>query len=148
VTDLSQLFTDLVRSQIDLWNGVDADLREKAHTTLASVESLRAISSRDACRVNDIADELVITVGGASKIVDRLERQGLVERRANPADRRSSLVALTDAGRGELGRAAPIYDDALARRLGDRLDEVTRGQLARALRLLRTHPDTDREDTP
>ncbi|RKR74527.1 MarR family winged helix-turn-helix transcriptional regulator [Frondihabitans australicus] len=145
MTDLDQVFTDLVRFQIDLWNGVDADLREAADTSLASIESLRVIAARDVCRVNDIADDLRITVGGASKIADRLERAGLVERRANPVDRRSSLVALTREGRATLDRAAPVYEAALARRLGDRLDGATLDHLARALRLLRTEPT--REDS-
>ena len=80
----------------------------------------------------------MITVGGASKIVDRLESAGLVARRANPDDRRSSLVELTDAGRAELVRAGSAFDDALQRRLGDRLDAATLAQLARALRILRS----------
>ncbi|AMM20528.1 hypothetical protein AX769_10675 [Frondihabitans sp. PAMC 28766] len=156
--DLPAVFSDLVRAQIELWNGIDADLRERAGLSLASVESLRAIETRlraragagaagvgvagvgvaGTCRVNDIAADLVITVGGASKIVDRLESAGLVARRANPDDRRSSLVELTEAGRAELVRAGSAFDDALQRRLGDRLDAATLAQLARALRILRS----------
>ncbi|MGX1097784.1 MarR family winged helix-turn-helix transcriptional regulator [Amorphus sp. MBR-141] len=38
-----------------------------------------------------------------------LERRGLVERRANPSDRRSRLLALTDAGRRTLAAAVPVW---------------------------------------
>ena len=44
--DLPAVFSDLVRAQIELWNGIDADLRESAGLSLASVESLRAIETR------------------------------------------------------------------------------------------------------
>ena len=68
--------------------------------TLARVEALRVLDRRDgSCRVQDIADDLCITVGAASKLVDRLEHQGLARRATNPGDRRSSLIRLTDEGR-------------------------------------------------
>ena len=51
-----------------------------------------------AARVQELRTELGITVGAASKLVDRLERDGLVVRTAHPHDRRSSLVTLTAPG--------------------------------------------------
>jgi DNA-binding MarR family transcriptional regulator len=42
----------------------------------------------------------MITSGGMTNRVDRLERAGLVERRSDPKDRRGKLIALTDAGKG------------------------------------------------
>src|SRR4051812_30459433 len=67
-----------------------------------------------ACRVNDIAEQLSITIGGASQAGDRLQSRGLCERRANPADRRSSVVALTGAGADALRSAGPVFDAELA----------------------------------
>lgn len=54
--------------------------------------------------------------------VDELERDGLVERRADPADRRVRLVALTDTGRTALDRARTLVartEDELLADLGD-----------------------------
>jgi hypothetical protein len=45
--------------------------------------------------VFDIAEELSLTVGGTSKLVDRIEAAGHCVRRANPDDRRSSIIELT-----------------------------------------------------
>ena len=47
----------------------------------------------------DLSAEFAIGIGSTSKVVDRREARGWVERRPNPADRRSSLLALTDDGR-------------------------------------------------
>ena len=49
-------------------------------------------------------------------VLDRLERRGLIERAANPADRRSVLVRLTPGGRAHAARVATAYED-LERRL-------------------------------
>jgi DNA-binding MarR family transcriptional regulator len=127
--DLPFLFEQLVRYQIELWNAVDARLRSELGRTLGNLESMRVINARGTCRVNDIADDLIITVGGASKLVDRLEAFGLCARSANPDDRRSSLVELTDKGRGELARSTLVLEAELAARFeslsAESLDTLT-----------------------
>jgi len=50
---------------------------------------MQVMSKYPACRVFDIKEELSITVGGTSKLVDRIEAAGLCRRRANPDDRRA-----------------------------------------------------------
>jgi DNA-binding MarR family transcriptional regulator len=75
---------------------------------------MRVIATyQEQCRVVDISTELGITVGAASKLVDRLERAGLSERVANPGDRRSSLVRLSEAGRRLQRSAAAVVAHAL-----------------------------------
>lgn len=44
-------------------------------------------------------EAMMLSSGGMTDRIDRLERAGLVERRADPKDRRGKLIALTDAGR-------------------------------------------------
>src|SRR3954453_348471 len=85
MTDLTALFHDLVRLQIEVWNAVDARLRATPGLPLTWFEPMSVIGSRSVCRVQDIAAELVITVGGTSKLVDRLEGAGDVPRPAPPA---------------------------------------------------------------
>src|SRR4051794_37056382 len=82
--------TDLIRLEIALWDRVDARLRESHELPLAFFEPLRLISRAGATsmRVGDLARELRITVGGTSKLVDRIERVGFVAREPDPDDRR------------------------------------------------------------
>jgi DNA-binding MarR family transcriptional regulator len=51
---------------------------------------------------------LLLSSGGLTKILTRLEREGLVERLANPADGRSHLVRLTERGAARLDEVVPV----------------------------------------
>ena len=93
-------FDALVRYETDLWNHLDARLLESGGVSLAVLDALRVIARHPGeARVAELQEGLRITVGAASKLVDRLERGGLARRRPHPADRRSSLLELTEAGR-------------------------------------------------
>lgn len=139
---LEQVFSDLVRAQIELWNAVDARLHRDHGFGAATLEPLRVIADRGGCRVGDIADDLVITVGGASKLVDRLESSGLCARRANPEDRRSSLIGLTAAGEGALAAATDTLRDELSTRLLGPLGDRRLDDLGTTLALLRRSHST------
>lgn len=56
-----------------------------------------------------LMDQTMVTSGAVTKRLDRLEGAGLVERRASASDRRSRIVALTDAGRALLDRVVPEH---------------------------------------
>jgi DNA-binding MarR family transcriptional regulator len=74
-------------------------------------------------------------------MVDRLARDGLVERRPDPADRRVARVAITAAGRDVAARGATVVD-ALQRRAFAALDERERVLLADLLgRVLERLPE-------
>jgi DNA-binding MarR family transcriptional regulator len=131
-------FSRLVRVQTALWQAVDVQLREQHNVTLAHVTALQVVGETPGCRVQDIVTTLHITVGGASKVVDRLVAAGHVERAANPTDRRSSVLTVTASGRELLARVAPDVDAVLADRLEAVLTEDDLVSLDRTLRLLET----------
>lgn len=136
--DLRQVFDDLVRFETDLWNEVDARLRRDADLSLGGFNVMLVVERTDNCRVNEIAAALSITIGGASQAVDRLEKNGLCARRPNPADRRSSIVQLTDTGSTLTREAGRIFDEELAARIAAPLTTAQLGHLATALATLRT----------
>jgi len=135
--DLRQLFDDLVRFETDLWNGIDARLRQDCAVTLGSLNVLLVVERAGSCRVNDIAAALSITVGGASQAVDRLEKAGHCVRRPHDTDRRSSIVELTAAGRDLVNEAGPVLDRELATWLARPLPAPELGHLASTLAVLR-----------
>ena len=118
VSDLRQVFNEVIRFELEIWNGVDARLRSEFNLPLTQFEPMSVIDRLGRCRVQDIAAELGITTGGASKLIDRIESDGFCRRRPNPDDRRSSLLELTPAGRKLLRAAGKSFDDELERRLG------------------------------
>jgi DNA-binding MarR family transcriptional regulator len=137
VTDPRQVFDDLVRFETILWGAIDGRLQEECGVGLASLNAMLVIDATPLCRVQDIARAVAITVGGASQAVDRLESAGWCARRANPSDRRSSIVELTPEGQELLAIAAPVFDRELDRLLRAPLPGTALTYLADALSTLR-----------
>lgn len=104
--------SDLIHLEITLWNRIDACLREKHDLPLAFFWPLYVVdhSHDGSLRVGELARALGLTVGGTSKIVDRIENAGLLLREPDAADRRASRVVLTDEGRRKLGAASETYE--------------------------------------
>jgi DNA-binding MarR family transcriptional regulator len=110
---------------------------------------MQIMSRQPNCRVQDIAAELSITVGGTSKIVDRIEAAGYCARRANPGDRRSSILTLTPAGKRLLPKITATVDDELSARLGSALPGRSLAQLIETLTRLRaSFSAADRAENP
>lgn len=118
MVDLNDLLYEVVRLEIELRNATDARLKADLDLPLAHYEPMSVMARVARCRVCDIARELAVTTGGASKLVDRLEARGYCRRRANPRDRRSSFVELTPAGGRILARGRAVVDDELRHRIG------------------------------
>jgi DNA-binding MarR family transcriptional regulator len=123
--------TDLIRLEIALWDRIDTRLRESHELPLAFFEPLHFVSRarRGSMRVGDLARALRVTVGGASKLVDRIERAGLLAREPDPDDRRASRVALTAAGKRKLTSAARTYEAEVSRIVGEALGPEEQQQL-------------------
>ena len=110
----------LVRYEVALWSAVDQELNGEGLVRLGHLHALRVVDRYDGqARVQDLSSDIGVTVGAASKLVDRLERDGLAVRRPNPANRRSSLIALTSRGSEALTAALEIARAAVDRALGD-----------------------------
>jgi DNA-binding MarR family transcriptional regulator len=137
MTDLLDLFHQLVRFETELWNAVDARMRDDLDLPLSRLEPMQVIARHPSCRVNDIAEELSITIGGTSKLVDRIEAAGYCIRRANPDDGRSSVIELTAAGRRVLANAAKAFEDELETRIGSAVSARSLQQLYSSLIKLR-----------
>lgn len=111
-----ELFDVVVRYEIALWNVVDGALADAGAVSLAQLQALTIVDEMSgAARVLDVAERIGVTIGAASKLVDRLERSELAERRPNPVDRRSSLIALTSQGEAAYQLAAGVRSSVLAK---------------------------------
>ncbi len=94
-------------------------------------------SPGDQLTMSELARQLGVTSGGATRLVDRVSIAGLVERRACTADRRVHHVRLTAAGRAQLERALTSHRRDLACELTARLTDDERHQLDGLLDVLR-----------
>lgn len=135
--DLGALFSEVIRFETELWNAVAARLRAVHGLELSWFEPMQVIERTPDCRVQDIAAALSITVGGTSKLVDRIEAAGWCQRRANPGDNRSSCIDLTPAGRRLLSAAHETFVEELEAQFGTTLSARQLEQFSTAVRRLR-----------
>jgi DNA-binding MarR family transcriptional regulator len=83
-----------------------------------------------------IAQEQVLTTGGATRLVDRMEAAGLVERAEDPGDRRGRLVRLTRLGEETTVRASRVHVENIRRYFLAPLPPEDRERFAEDLRIL------------
>jgi DNA-binding MarR family transcriptional regulator len=94
-------------------------------------------------RMADLTAQTVLSSSGITRAVDRLERAGLVLRRACPTDRRGTFAVLTEAGTEKVDAVLPGHLDLIQTWLiGPLGDELLPG-FAAALRVLRDHVAPD-----
>ena len=74
-----------------------------------------ARSPQGRLRMTDVANQTSLTTSGITRVVDRLERDGLVRRSACPTDRRSSYAVLTGSGAERLTRVLPGHLELIER---------------------------------
>jgi DNA-binding MarR family transcriptional regulator len=89
-------------------------------------------------RIRDLNRQLLLTQPSVSRLLDRLVARGLVRKQPDPADRRGTIVCLTDAGFALFRRVAVAHSATISRRVGNALtaDELaTLTALADKLRL-------------
>lgn len=80
---------------------------------------LKAIATHGPLRVSEVAEHVSLDPSTVSRHVAHLERSGLIERTADPGDRRAQLIAASATGRSRLHAAYQQRRDLLARSLAD-----------------------------
>lgn len=93
------------------------------------------IIAKDPIRLSALAERLHIAARSVTEVVDALAERGLVERRPDPADRRATLVALTDHGR-DVAHAIKKARNENTKEFFGGLSASDRAELSRLLRAL------------
>ncbi len=88
--------------------------------------------------LGEVQRKILVTSGGVTYLVDRLEAKGLAERRKCATDRRAYYAALTPAGEALIAEIFPAHAQAVRRALGG-LDEAEKDEAIRLLRELGRH---------
>lgn len=100
---------------------------------------MRELFETDHLRSSVLADNLGLTRGAVSKLVDRLEQKALITRCAEPDDRRAQLVALTHAGRRLVPKLAALADENDEQMFGHLRAEQQTALRAVLMQLARAH---------
>src|SRR5215208_3327507 len=99
---------------------LDAELGAAAGLSLSQLELVMQLHFKDGRRrMSDLAEALLLSRGGATRLVARAEEDGLVRREIPPDYRRATFAVLTDEGREAAERGFPVYVDAVQRLFQD-----------------------------
>ncbi|WP_417248670.1 MarR family winged helix-turn-helix transcriptional regulator [Celeribacter sp.] len=135
---------DLARQRLRLWlqmlkatRHVESTLREKLRegygTTLPRFDVLEALRVHpDGMKMSELSQNLVVSNGNVTGVVDRLVADGLAKRQTLESDRRASLVRITEKGRAEIEMMTQEHlgwIDGL-------LDQVSESDAARAISIM------------
>ena len=95
-------------------------LADRLGLNVTDLRALELVAAEPGLTAGQIADRSALTTGAVTGVLDRLERAGFVERRPDPADRRSVTVHLVAGRAGELAEARASGDRELRRLLAER----------------------------
>lgn len=84
-------------------------------------------------RMQELAERILLSKSGLTRLVQRMESDGLVERMPCDDDRRGIWAVMTDAGYARLKEAAPVHLDGVRRHFADLLSDDEAAVLAAAL---------------
>ena len=134
-----QAFGLLLEGYQRLVVAVEADLKADAGMTLTELEVLIHLANESDCqlRPRDLAEKCVMSTGGCTRLLDRLEQQQLIARRPHVDDRRGLIVELTSRGRTWLESVLPEHFASLETHLWSALTERELRNLATLMRKIR-----------
>jgi DNA-binding MarR family transcriptional regulator len=87
---------------------LDQALLEQVGITAAQSGALFFLMGNHGCLLSQMGRGLMLDKSAITGLVDRLEKKGLIERRDDPADRRTTRLHLTGAGRDVAAKAVPV----------------------------------------
>lgn len=135
-------WTGFLRAHAAILGALDRELRERHDLSLASYEALMLLAgaSEHRLRMSELAEAALASPSGTTRLVERLEREGLVERVRCEEDQRGYYAVLRDAGMRAFKQARPTHLDGVRRlfleALGEpdqrRMGELWRGLLERS----------------
>jgi DNA-binding MarR family transcriptional regulator len=107
----------MLRAHAELTRTLDAELAREHEMPLSSYEVLLFLNDSDAgrMRMSELADSVLLSRSGLTRLVDRLERQGLVKRERCEGDARGWFAEITPEGRREFGEARKTHLDGVRR---------------------------------
>ena len=127
-------------SALALADVLDGELERDAGIPLRWYDALVQLEETpDGLRMNKLAERILYSKSGFTRVVDRLEEAGLVQRVRPENDRRSILVVLTDEGRTAMDRARRHHRHAIEQHFSRHLSDTDIKTLTRALEKLSAH---------
>jgi DNA-binding MarR family transcriptional regulator len=139
------VWRDFLRTHSHLIKLLEQDLLAQRKIPLGSYDVLVQLAEAPGhrLRMSELAEAVLLSRSGLSRLVDRLQKDGLVLREPDPCDARGLFTVLTDKGRDTLRDAAQVHLAGIARLVVHRLTEPELRQLAELMIKLDPNPPAD-----
>jgi DNA-binding MarR family transcriptional regulator len=127
---------------------LSAQLEAEHALTINDFEALLRLAHAEDGRMRrvDLADELMLTASGVTRLLEGLEAEGFVERASCASDRRVVYAVITEAGREKLHDAADSHIAAVRALFEERFDAAELAQLTELLGRLPGAAEASAED--
>ena len=128
-----------LQASLRSFDHISRELEQRTGIPLAWYEVLSFLSKGGSERrqMSELAEALLISRGGATRVVARIEEAGLVRREIPPENRRVTYAVLTEAGREAAERVRPVHQELVRRWFTDAFDEdEAERMLATSVRIL------------
>jgi DNA-binding MarR family transcriptional regulator len=128
-------WVELHRAQRRLLDRVAADLKRSGLPPLDWYDVLLELrrAGEPGLRQYEIGEKILLSKHNLSRLIDRLEKQGLAVREACAEDGRGNRIKITARGEQTLQKSWPVYGRAVQREFGEKLGPREQSQLARLL---------------
>src|ERR687886_756271 len=125
-------WSGFIRAHATIVKELDAELRAAHGLPLSSFDVLVQLSLApdDRMQMHELAEAVHISRSGLTRLVDRLERQGLIERYRGERDPRQVFACITTSGLERLAETTPTHVAGVRRRFLERLSQTQVEQLA------------------
>jgi DNA-binding MarR family transcriptional regulator len=125
----------LLHAHHDVTDRLDAELREQHGLTFSEYDVLLRLARAPgrSLRMSDLAERVLLSPSGLTRLVDRLADDRLVRRDTNQEDARVTLARLTDRGRDRLRQAARTHLRGIREHFTGRLSQAQLRNVASAL---------------
>ena len=119
---------------------LDSELEHEAGIPLRWYDVLVQLEeSPQGIPMNALADRILYSKSGFTRVIDRMEEAGLVRRLRPQNDRRTILIVLTDTGTQTMEHARRYHRDGIERHFSHHLTQADVKALTRALEKISTH---------
>ncbi len=135
----------LLQAHAHVTRVLEAELEAIHHLPLASYDVLVQLAEapNHELRMSELAQAVLLSRSGLTRLVDRLEREGLVTRRTCPSDARGTLATLTPQGLDRLRAASGTHLKGVSRHVLSHFSRAEQDQLAELLGRLSPRRDRD-----
>lgn len=130
-------FVRLVRAQRSVVTGIERAVKDAGFPPLEWYDVLWELEREGPSRPRDIQDRQLFPQSNLSRLIDRLDEAGLVQRGSCKEDARGQIISITDAGKALRKQMWKVHAAAIQAMVGDHLTDLEADQVARLLDRLR-----------